>query len=253
MKKHVEFESNGLILRGYLQMPDAVTGKVPLLCMFHGFTSNKMEDHFYYVRLSKRLETLGIASLRMDFGNSGESDGKFENMTPIVEIKDAINIVEYGKLIPNIDLDRIGLIGSSMGGMIAGIVASELKDDVKCLCLISPAANTEQIMSDYFENGNRIADINGLLFSRDAFDEMKTIDPYERSKGFIGDVLIVHGTKDEVVPNELSKKYKDIYGGKVNFVDIEGGNHILSCRKWEMDLSDAIIKFSTSEFSTSKF
>ncbi|MGH4120204.1 alpha/beta hydrolase [Clostridium sp.] len=248
MKRHVEFESNGLTLRGYLHMPNTVTEKVPLVCMFHGFTSNKMEDHFYYVRLSKRLEKLGIASLRMDFGNSGESDGNFENMTPSCEINDAINIVEYGKTIPNIDLDRIGLIGSSMGGMIAGIVASELKDDIKCLCLISPAANIEQIMSDYFENGNRIADINGLLFSRDAFDEMKTISTYERAKGFKGEVLIAHGTKDEAVPNEFGKKYKDIYGEKVNFVDIEDGNHILSSRKWEMQLSDAIIEFFTSKF-----
>jgi fermentation-respiration switch protein FrsA (DUF1100 family) len=248
MKKHVEFESNGLIIRGYLHMPYISTGKVPLVCMFHGFTSNKMEDHFYYVRLSKRLEKSGIASLRMDFGNSGESNGEFENMTPSSEIKDAINIVKYGKSIPNIDLDRIGLVGSSMGGMIAGMVASELRDDVKCLCLISPAANTEQIMSDYFKNGNRIADINGLLFSRNAYDEMKTIDPYERSKGFEGEVLIVHGTKDKVVPNVLGKKYKDIYGEKVKFVDIEDGNHILSFRKWEMELSDAIIEFFTSKF-----
>lgn len=248
MKKHVEFESNGLILRGYLQMPDRSTGKVPLVCMFHGFTSNKMEDHFYYVRLSKRLEKLGIASLRMDFGNSGESDGVFENMTPNAEIKDGINIVKYGKLISNIDLDRIGLIGSSMGGMIAGVVASELSDNIKCLCLISPAANIEEIMSDYFKNDNRIADINGLLFSRDAFDEVKTIDPFEMSKGFMGNVLIVHGTKDEVVPIKIGKKYKDIYGEKVKFVDIQGGNHILSFRKWEIELSDAIIEFFTSKF-----
>lgn len=243
MKKHVEFESNGLTLRGYLHMPDDATGKVPLVYMFHGFTSNKMEDHFYYVRLSKRLEKLGIASLRMDFGNSGESDGNFENMTPSSEIKDGINIVKYGKSIANIDLDRIGLIGSSMGGMIAGIVARELKEDIRCLCLISPAANIEQIMKSYFQNDSRIADINGLLFSKNAFDDVKTINPYERARGFIGDVLIVHGTKDEAVPIEFGKKYKDIYGEKVKFVDIEGGNHILNCRKWEMELSDAILKF----------
>jgi len=249
MKKHVEFESNGLILRGYLHMPDTSTGKVPLICMFHGFTGNKMEDHFSFVRLSERLQQFGIATLRMDFGNSGESDGSFENMTPIGEIEDGIKIVKYAKAIPNIDLDRLGLIGFSMGGMVAGIVASKFKEDIKSLCLIAPAANMEKIMSSFFLNEDKIVDINGLLFSKSSYEEMKTIDPYERSKEFMGKVLIVHGTKDQAVPKEVLEKYKYVYGESANFVDVEDGNHILSSRKWETQLSNSIIKFFTSEFS----
>lgn len=252
MKKHVEFESNGLILRGYLQMPDTPIGKVPLICMFHGFTGNKMEDHFSFVRLSKRLQEFGIATLRMDFGNSGESDGSFENMNPLGEIEDGIKIVKYAKSIPNIDLDRLGLIGFSMGGMVAGIVASEFKDDIKSLCLIAPAANMEEIMGSFFLNEDKIADINGLLFSKASYEEMKTIDPYERSKEFMGKVLIVHGTKDQAVPKEVLEKYKYIYGKNVNFVDVEDGNHILSSRKWETLLSNAIVKFFKTEFSLAK-
>ena len=243
MKKHVEFESNGLTLRGYLHMPDGLKGKVPLICMFHGFTGNKMEDHFSFVRLSKRLETLGIASLRMDFGNSGESDGDFEHMTPLGEIEDGINIIKYAKSISNIDLDKIGLVGFSMGGMIAGILASEFRNDIKGICLISPAANMEKIMSRYFLINDRIADINGLLFSKHAYEEMKTINPYERSMGYDGQVLIVRGTKDEAVSHECVRKYEDIYGENVTFVDIEGGNHVLNLRKWETESSNAIVHF----------
>jgi len=61
--------------------------------------------------------------------------------------------------------------------------------------------------------------------------------------GYDGKVLIVHGTKDEAVSNECVRKYKDVYGENVTFVDIEGGNHVLNLRKWEMELSDAIVGF----------
>lgn len=242
MLKHIELQSNGLTLRGYLLVPNQV-GKPPVVCMFHGFTGNKMEDHFYFVRLSRQLEDFGIASIRMDFGNSGESDGCFENMTPEGEIIDAINIIDYASTLEEVDSNRIALLGFSMGGMVAAIAAARRKDIVKSLCLIAPAVNIEQIFLQFFEQDNEMADINGLLFSKKAYEDMKTINPVEQARDFEGNVLIVQGTEDAAVPVEASKTYVKIYGSKVQFYYVDKSNHLFSNRKWEEDMRNKIAEF----------
>lgn len=242
MQKHIELQSNGLTLRGYLHLPNQVE-KPPVVCMFHGFTGNKMEDHFYFVRLSRQLEDFGIASIRMDFGNSGESDGSFENMTPEGEIIDAINIIDYANTLEEVDSNRIAVLGFSMGGMVAAIASARRKDIVKSLCLIAPAANIEQIFSQFFTQGNEIADINGLLFSKKAYENMKTINPVEQARDFEGNVLIIQGTEDAAVPVDTSKTYSKIYGSKVQFHYVDKSNHIFSNRKWEEDMRNKIAEY----------
>jgi len=243
MQSHVEIKSNNLILRGYLHMPEDRAYEVPLVCMFHGFTGNKMEDHFYYVRLSRQLEKEGIASLRMDFGNSGESDGTFKDMTPEGEIVDARNIIEFAKTIPGIDKNSIGLVGFSMGGMVAAIAAAEKKQDIKCLALISPAANLKHIFSGFFQHNNEVADIGGLIFSQKAYEEMKTINPLERAKGFDKEVIIVQGTEDTTVPVEVSALYENIYGQNVSYHYVKDSNHIYGNRGWEEEMRNVVVKF----------
>ena len=100
MQKAVEIESRNLTLRGMLHIPDNAPGKVPVVCIFHGFTGTKVEPHFIFVKLSRRLEKTGIASLRFDFGGSGESDGDFEDMTILTELDDAKAILDYAKSCP---------------------------------------------------------------------------------------------------------------------------------------------------------
>ena len=55
MQKAVEITRNGMTMRGMLHRPDDVEGKVPIALIFHGFTGNKMESHFIFVKLSRRL------------------------------------------------------------------------------------------------------------------------------------------------------------------------------------------------------
>ena len=135
MQKAVEIESRNLTLRGMLHIPDNAPGKVPVVCIFHGFTGTKVEPHFIFVKLSRRLEKTGIASLRFDFGGSGESDGDFEDMTILTELDDAKAILDYAKSLPFADAERIGVVGLSMGGTVASLLAGDRKEEVAALCL----------------------------------------------------------------------------------------------------------------------
>lgn len=52
MQKHIELTNKeGKVLRGYLHIPDNFEGTIPAVAIFHGFTGNRMEPHFIFVKL----------------------------------------------------------------------------------------------------------------------------------------------------------------------------------------------------------
>lgn len=81
MQKYVEIKRDGLTLRGMLHVPDNVSSKVPMVILLHGFCDDRNEINFVHNELSQRLCDAGIASVRFDMNGSGESDGRFEDMT----------------------------------------------------------------------------------------------------------------------------------------------------------------------------
>ena len=107
MQKAVELQSGELTLRGMLHIPEGITGKIHMVCIFHGFTGNKMEPHFIFVKLSRMLAAKGIASVRFDFGGSGESDGDFVDMTISKELAEAKLILDFAKSQDFVDTSKI--------------------------------------------------------------------------------------------------------------------------------------------------
>lgn len=240
MQKAVELKSQGLTLRGMLHMPDNTTHKVPVVVLFHGFTGNKMEPHFIFVKLSRMLEKKGIASARFDFGGSGESDGDFISMTLSGEIRDAHNILDYVKKLDGIDPGRIGLVGLSMGGSVASALAGERRDEINSLCLWAPAGNISELeLSDksaaeidfvrkigYVERG-------GLLLGSDFIDDVLNLDIFETAKDFDKNIMIIHGDKDTSVPLSVSEKYLKYYGGRAELKIIKDADHTFNNSMWE--------------------
>jgi len=146
MQQAVEIISNGNILRGMVNKPDDIIGKVPTVIILHGFGGNKMGPHFIFVKLSRLLETIGIASVRFDFAGSGESDGEFSEMTVSGELCDARSILQYVKTLDFVDTKNIAIVGFSMGGAIASMLAAEYKKYIHSLCLWAPAGNMGEIV-----------------------------------------------------------------------------------------------------------
>ena len=97
MERYVECVSRGLTLRGMLHVPDGREGKLPFVILFHGFCDDRNEINFVHTELSRRLCERGIASVRFDFAGSGESDGRFEDMTVSGEVADGMAILDYVK------------------------------------------------------------------------------------------------------------------------------------------------------------
>jgi len=146
MQQAVEIISRGNTLRGMVNIPDNIIGKVPTVIILHGFGGNKMGPHFIFVKLSRLLERIGIASVRFDFAGSGESDGEFSDMTISGELSDAENILQYIQTLDFVDTKNIAIVGFSMGGAIAAMLAAEYKKYIHSLCLWAPAGNMGEIV-----------------------------------------------------------------------------------------------------------
>lgn len=226
MKKYVETMSRGLTLRGFLELPDAPAedGKMPsAVILFHGFTGCKSEKYFLLSRLSKALAEAGVASLRFDFGGTAESDGDFADVTPRTEIEDGLAIVNFAKSLKEIDTERIGLLGFSLGGFVAANVAGTIAQDLERLILISPATSTHKKMEKmYMEMGS--CGRGSLLLDRKFFEDGNKIDVMEVSSHYEGPVTIIQGTIDTAVTPDIALQYKNNFrNAQLHY--IEGAVH----------------------------
>ena len=254
MQKAIELQSNGLILRGMLHIPSGTNNKTPIVCIFHGFTGNKMEPHFIFVKLSRLLESIGIASVRFDFGGSGESDGDFVDMTISRELEDAKNILDYVKSLDFVDRSKIGVVGLSMGGAVASMLAGDRKDDVKALSLWAPAGIIKQLMLQVQTSAQAnsmqevgYADVGGLLLGKEFFNDVSKVDIYGKAAKFDKNVLLLHGDKDISVPIIASEKYLEIYETRAVLHIVEDGDHTFNSKVCEDEVLDYTINFLEAE------
>jgi pimeloyl-ACP methyl ester carboxylesterase len=72
MREDVEFDADGVTLRGWFYTPDGATGAVPTIVMAHGFSAVK---EMYLDRFAEAFADAGLAALVYDNRNFGASDG----------------------------------------------------------------------------------------------------------------------------------------------------------------------------------
>lgn len=255
MQKAVELHKNGMTLRGMLHKPNDVSEKLPIALIFHGFTGNKMEPHFIFVKLSRRLEQAGIASLRFDFLGSGESDGEFKDMTLSGELDDAEAILNYAKSLEFVDKEKIFAVGLSMGGAVASMLAGRHPQDIAALCLWAPAGNMGQLIQERIKQiqaaGVNIGsmeyfDLGGNLVGKGFIEDVLSLDIFSVAAPYDKRVLILHGDRDEAVPLKTSYRYLEVYGDRAKLHVIEGADHTFNKWEWEQEVIEKTVEFLKS-------
>lgn len=233
MIRNHDFQHNGLTLRSTVHIPDGAAGtRWPVVVFIHGFASNRLEVPSF-VRMSRLLEENGIASVRVDLSGHGESDGDFFDVTITGEIAEARSVVQAVRGMDFADPDRIGLVGMSMGGVVAGIVAAE-EPGVRAVCLWSPAAIAPfEIGSGYLRGRSLAAEIakngyfdaDGHRMSPALVDDIASLDVYGRSAGYAGPVRIIHGDMDDIAPIAYVRRYLEHYRGNAELEVVPGADH----------------------------
>jgi len=224
MIKHLELKrKNNKILRGYLT--DAKDSDI-IVVFFHGFTGNKTEHAGHFRNFSRILFNNNISSVRFDYFGNGESDGEFKDFTFDTLIEDSEQIIEYVRV--NYNNKRIVLLGFSMGGAVAAMMAAK-HPEIDKIILWSPAGNIIEHIKKYYEdlpkNNNNNVIIGGFFeLSKEMYDSLQNYDTYRDFNKYPGKVLIIQGEKDLTVKPDISKKYMDL-AMHSNYIMINNAGH----------------------------
>ena len=87
--------SDGLKLNIQIDRPENGDKKCPLVIIFHGFTGHMEERHI--VAVSKALNDIGCATLRVDMYGHGKSGGAFKDHTLFKWLTNALTVFDYSR------------------------------------------------------------------------------------------------------------------------------------------------------------
>ena len=245
MEKPVIFTSGGQQGVGMLHLPARSKKKVPGVVMFHGYKGNKSESHRIFTKTSRVLAEIGIASLRFDFRGQGDSEGDFSTMTIGGEMKDAKAALKFIRQQPEIDTTRIGIVGFSLGAMVASLIVGEdpkikttvLWSAVSDLAPLIKARMTPEAWRQLELMG--CVDEYGWAVGKRFIDESSSFDPISGLVKTKGHVLLIHGDDDHAVPVQSTLDYSAALkkARKPHFVHIiPGADHTYNSLQWEMEI-----------------
>lgn len=192
---------------------------VAIVC--HGFNGTHHFGRDYF----KTLNELGYLVYTFDFpcgSLNSISDKNTMNMSIFDEKEDVKALVHYFQQQPEVDKDRIVLIGESQGGLVSALAAAELKEQISRLVLVYPALCIPDNWNQRYPKVTDIPDTTRLWnvpMGRRFFEQLRTMDVYKTITKYQGPVQIIHGSKDAVVPlsysEEAMKRYKQAHLGVI--------------------------------------
>lgn len=117
-----------LSLSGTLSKPRG-NGSYPAVILVSGSGPQDRDSdlfgHKLFKVLADYLTRQGIIVLRYDDRGVGKSEGDYARATIEDFGKDAISAFEFLKTVKNVDLNKLGIIGHSEGGLIANLLAGQ--------------------------------------------------------------------------------------------------------------------------------
>lgn len=114
-QERIELTCDGVKICGVLHLPDQ--DESPCVVISHGLFSDKNTVKFR--EMVEEFTKEGLAALRFDFMGCGESGGRVEDTTISGRLSNLNLMFDFAFNHTAIDPERIGLMGSSMGGYLS--------------------------------------------------------------------------------------------------------------------------------------
>ena len=142
-EEDVTYQSGGIDVHATVTMP-VTKEKVPYVLICHGHGGTRSENGGLDA-IAQGLAEKGIASIRMDYPGCGDSKEQFRNNTLTNMIQYTEDAIKYMNDHYAVNKDSIGIFGYSMGGRISLEMLASKKYNFKAVCLLAPAADTEDL------------------------------------------------------------------------------------------------------------
>ena len=229
--ENVTFLSEDQKIAGVLHLPEKKSP--PGVIASHGLLSSKESEK--YIALGDRLAQEEIAMLRFDFRGIGESEGRMEEDTISRRILDLNSAIEFMRSRRDLK-NRIGLLGSSLGGYVSLIKASQ-EEKIRAIVIWATPFHLDDLKSNQGTEGHPLPE--------EAFFEDLPKHRLLPLLPKVSNCLVIHGEKDELVPVDQAWEIFHNLGAPKEIRILEGADHRLTDpahRSHAMELSTAWFK-----------
>jgi len=219
------FYSEGRKIVGNLHVPFE---GAPCVITLHGLEGHKDSDK--WLTVASRLCTEGYACLRFNFRGCGvgpeRSEGEFEDTSLTARIRDYEAALNFLERVGRVDTRRLGVIGSSLGGMVA-IAARDRR--VKAMVTLATPCGIPwpEGLELLEEEGGYVRLPSGRRLRKSFIEDLRRYDILRLVKE-APPILIVHGGSDELVPVEHAYKLYEAAPAPKRIEIVEGADHSFS-------------------------
>ncbi len=228
--------------------------KRPLVLFSHGFTGSR-EGMGTFEQMAAKLAAQGILSIMIDFPGCNDSDEPYTSYTVTNMSNDMDSAIDYMIDTYEVDQEKIGLMGHSMGGRMTAL---KLTDKIEAAALWAPAAapgisglydfmegkeSVEKLYKTAKKDGKVLFTLwgkeNEVELSLDLFESMKASDPLKTINDYpnnlfvavaLADTAIYKTTTDAVIGAATNTK-------ELKVISIPEANHVFTNANDEEDVT----------------
>ncbi|HDS45651.1 MAG TPA: alpha/beta fold hydrolase [Methanomicrobia archaeon] len=220
LEQVITFYTDRQRIVGNLRLP---CRNAPCVLTLHGLESSK--DSGKWPQFAARLYSEGFACLRFNFRGSGSgaerSEGAFEDTSLTGRIADYRSALQFLADSGAVDMERLGVIGSSFGGMVAIAARDSRVKAMVCLATPHTLSRITQATGEYEELPS------GRRLHKCFYDDLQRYQLLESVKS-APPVLILHGALDELVPVEQALGLYEAATEPKRLEIIEYADHVFS-------------------------
>lgn len=224
--ERIEVPFGGSNLAGILRRPSGIR-RPPIVLMVMGLDSAKEEMGRYEMGFLSR----GLATLSFDGPGQGEAE---YSLAIRPDYETAVSaMVEWLRCRQDVDADRVGLWGVSLGGYYAARAAAFEKHIKACVALAGPydLAESWDGLPDLTREAFRVR--SHLSTAGQARDHAARLSLKGVAKLITCPLLVVFGTNDRLFPQSGAQRLAREAAGPTRLLMIEGGDHVANDRWYQ--------------------
>lgn len=206
--------------------PDAA--KFPIVIFSHGY--NGYKDDFKDT--AKYLAEHGVGAITFTFCGSGLRDKSgfaTTDMTLFTEKEDLLAVINYAESLKGFN-GNLYLLGGSQGGMVSAMAAEECTSELKGMVLLFPGFCIPDDWNARYPSDSSVPETIpwwNVNLGRKFVLSLRDLDIYSDMASFTKPVLLMHGTKDNIVPLSYSERAAEVYPN-AKLITYAGEGHCFS-------------------------
>lgn len=196
----ISFSSNSVPVRGWFVRPASVPDPVPTVIVAHGWSGNAAD----MLPAARVLQVAGLAVALYDARGHGTS-GRDGPITILKFAEDIRACLDYLDTRPDVDRNRIGLLGHSLGGsgaLLAAAVDPRVRAVVSCSAFADPRTITADFLSRLHIPLWPFLPLVCRFIERWLGTRMEEVAPKNAIGRITAPLLLLHGTRDRFIPPE---------------------------------------------------